>query len=412
MRQPTLFPDLVPTLRRPLPVLGAQADITYHEASVGRVFNSPAATGMGYWSLNPYVGCAFGCAYCYARYAHRYATERAVATARGIALPVAGNGNLPPAVGEPVSPDYEPAPARGAWPGPAADPALPAWLAFERHILVKSAAPEVVRRALRAPRASGAPAPGDTVVVGTATDPYQPAERHFRVTRGLLEALAERPGLDVVVITKSPLVTRDIDVLARLAERGSASVHLTITTVDRELARRLEPRAPTPESRLRALARLRAAGIDTGVNVMPVLPGITDEPAALEALVARIAEAGATFAGACALRLRASARERYLPFVEAEFPHLAARYRRAYARGHYVSRRYRDGLARTFARLCARYGVPTWPQGRDLPDEAAAGSGPPDETTGAARESAGHSSLPNDNDGRSPAPPQLSLGLL
>ena len=160
------------------------------------------------------------------------------------------------------------------------------------------------------------------------------------------------------------------------------------------------------------LSRLRAAGIDAGVNVMPVLPGITDEPAALEALVARIAEAGATFAGACALRLRASARERYLPFVEAEFPHLAARYRRAYARGHYVSRRYRDGLARTFARLCARYGVPTWPQGRDLPDEAAAGSGPPDETTGAARESAGHSSLPNDNDGRSPAPPQLSLGLL
>jgi len=375
MRHLALFPDLTPTSSRALPVLGAQADITYHEANVGRVFNTPAATGMGYWSLNPYVGCAFGCAYCYARYAHRYATERAAATdslTDSLTGPDDGNGNSDAALGEPVAESMAAAPAgvggTGAW--RAIPPDLPAWLAFERHILVKTAAPAVTRRALRSARGHGVPAPGETVVIGTATDPYQPAERRFRVTRGVLEALAEWPGLHVVIITKSPLVTRDIDVLARLAERGSASVHLTITTIDRELARRLEPRAPTPESRLRALARLRAAGIDAGVNVMPVLPGITDDPAALEALVARIAEAGATFAGACALRLRASARERYLPFVEAEFPHLAARYRRAYAAGHHVGRRYRDGLARTFARLCARHGVPTWGQGRDQGDKA------------------------------------------
>ena len=338
MRLPALFPD--PATAAPV-TLGAQADITYHEVPAGRVLNTPAATGMGYWSANPYVGCAFGCAYCYARDAHRYALER-----------------------------------RGGLPAPDGAAPLPPWLAFERRILVKAGAAAAMRRALGSAGRARGPAAGETVVVGTATDPYQPAERRFRVTRGLLEALADRPGVRVVVITKSPLVTRDAAVLARIAERGAASVHLTITTADRELARRLEPRAPTPEARLRALARLRGLGIDAGVNVMPVLPGITDAPAALALLVERIAAAGATFAGACALRLRPTARARYLALIDAEFPALAGRYRRAYAGGHQVGRRYRDGLSRTFARLCAEHGVPIWGRTRDeLPESAAAAGG-------------------------------------
>jgi DNA repair photolyase len=125
----------------------------------------------------------------------------------------------------------------------------------------------------------------------------------------------------------------------------------------RELARKLEPRSPTPEARLRALERLRKAGIDTGINCMPVLPGITDDPAELEALVKRVAEAGATYVAACALRLQSAARARYLPFIDQEFPHLAARYRRAYARDYQVGERYREGLSKFFGRICAKYGV-------------------------------------------------------
>ena len=121
----------------------------------------------------------------------------------------------------------------------------------------------------------------------------------LRVTRGVLEALAEQQGLSVTIISKSPLVTRDIDLLVRIAARSRLSVHISLITADRELARRLEPRAPTPEARLRAIARLRANGIEVGVNVMPVLPGITDAPHLLESLVRAVAESNASYLGAC-----------------------------------------------------------------------------------------------------------------
>ena len=262
-----------PTSRRALPLLDvaldAQADITYHEAVVRSVINPPTATGLGFWSCNPYVGCAFGCAYCYARYAHRYVMERASAAGEK-----GGDGEE-----------------------------LPPWLAFERRVLVKRDAPALVRQALtrHAARHARLLAGLEALVVGTATDPYQPAERRFRVTRGVLEALAEHEHLRVVIITKSPLIVRDLDVLARLATRSRLSVHVSLITLDRALARRIEPRAPTPESRLRAVRRLAEAGIDVGVNVMPVLPGITDDPHGLEALVREVAHAGARHLAAGAL---------------------------------------------------------------------------------------------------------------
>ena len=312
-----------------LPVIGEQKDIRYFGTTARGILNGPEVTGMGFWSVNPYVGCAFGCAYCYARYAHRYVMERAVSN---------------------VGPDHGVREAAES---------MPPWLAFERRVFVKENAPEVLRKTLR----HGSDRhlrllDGESIVIGTATDPYQPAERKFRVTRRVLEVLADHPGLSVVIITKSPLITRDIDVLSRIARHSSISIHLSLITLRRELARRLEPRAPTPEARVRALARLREAGIDAGVNVMPVLPGITDDPADIEALVRKVAEVGATYVGACALRLRGTARQRYLPFIAEEFPHLAARYRRAYAGGHQVSERYRAGLSRFFRRLCREVGVP------------------------------------------------------
>ncbi|MDQ6887167.1 MAG: radical SAM protein [Gemmatimonadota bacterium] len=323
--QSTLFPGAA---SRELPVLGAQKDITYHGTYAKSILNGPEVTGMGFWSVNPYIGCAFGCSYCYARYAHRYVMERAAASERlddGLRRDFAG---------------------------------MPPWLAFERHIFVKENAPQKLARALRqGSERHLSLLRGEAVVIGTATDPYQPAERRFRITRGILETLAEHPGLEVIVITKSPLITRDIDVLTRIRRYSRVSVHLSLITLDRELARRLEPRSPTPESRLRALDRLRQAGIDAGINCMPVLPGITDDPRALEALVRRAAAAGATYVGACALRLQSAARQRYLPFIEQEFPHLAERYRSAYARSPHVSDRYRSGLAAYFSRLCRKYGV-------------------------------------------------------
>jgi DNA repair photolyase len=177
------------------------------------------------------------------------------------------------------------------------------------------------------------------------------------VTRQILEVLCEHADLSVVIITKSPLVTRDIDLLSRLNRHSRVSVHLTLTTIDRELCRRIEPRAPTPEARLRALVRLREAGIDAGINCMPVLPGITDNPSALEALVERAAAAGATYVHACALRLQSEARKRYLPFIDKEFPHLSARYRNTYAHDHNAGERYRDGLEKFFDRLCRKHKV-------------------------------------------------------
>jgi DNA repair photolyase len=325
--QTTLFGEPErPDGPRVLPVLSEQKDIRYFAATPRSVMNGPKATGMGFWSINPYVGCAFGCAYCYARYAHRYTAER-LATA-------ADHGDAD------ALPTDE----------------LPPWLAFERRIMVKREAPELVRRALARPGTLEA-LRRETVVIGTATDPYQPAERRFRITRDVLEVLAEQTGIRVAIISKSPLVTRDVDVLRRINERSRLTVHISLITVDREIARILEPRAPTPEARLRAIARLRANGIEVGVNCMPVLPGITDAPEMIEELVRSVKVADASYINACALRLQATARDRYLPFIAAEFPELATKYRRAYASGYQVSERYRDGLAARFKIVCARNGI-------------------------------------------------------
>lgn len=338
--QAGLFGAEYERLSRQLPVIGEQKDIRYYSSPARSVLNGPETTGMGFWSINPYIGCAFGCAYCYARYTHRYVMERAATDEKMTAeLGIA----------------YE---------------KLPPWLAFERNIFVKRNAPEILSRTLRFGSDRHLKLlEGETIVIGTATDPYQPAERRFRVTRGILEVLADHPGLSVVVITKSPLVTRDIDLLSRIARHSELSIHISLITLDRELARRIEPRAPTPEARVRALARLREAGIEAGINCMPVLPGITDNPSDLEALVKRVSEAGATYVGACAVRLRSTARQRYIPFIEQEFPHLAERYRNTYAHSAHAGEKYREGLANFFTKLCAKYKVRDWSRGEDDADE-------------------------------------------
>ena len=294
------------------------------------ILNSPQATGMDFWSINPYVGCEFGCTYCYARYAHRYVVERAHDQRR-------------------LS-DEEFREFRG--PG--------GWEAFERRIFVKenvlSALDADLRRYFRSAHpANHQPAP---LVIGTATDPYQPAERRFRVTRAILERLAACEGLSVGIITKSPLVTRDCDVLRRLAARSDLEVYVSLITVDAALIRKMEVRSPLPATRLRALQRLTASGINAGLIVAPVLPGLTDDVSHLEALFQAAREAGARFVHAGPLRLYAGVRDRFLPVLQTEFPHLVERYSRAYARHSSAPREYAAALDARVRRLQAKFGFP------------------------------------------------------
>jgi DNA repair photolyase len=325
-RQEALFD--VDVLGRPLPVVGEQKDIRYFGTISKSVLNGPEVTGMGFWSVNPYVGCAFGCAYCYARYAHRWVLDRH-------------------ATENPEHGDLQ-----------SARDNLPSWLAFERRIFVKQNAADVLRKVLRhGSEKHLALLTGDTIVIGTATDPFQPAERRFRVTRSILEVLAEHPGLSICIITKSSLITRDIDLLKRINRHSRLSIHLSLISTDRELARRIEPRAPTPEARLRALARLRENDIEVGINVMPVLPAITDGHEALDGLIKAVGERGASYVNACPLRLRSTAKSRYLPFIEKEFPHLAKRYWATYAFDDKVSATYSERLKKRMTQLCEKHGV-------------------------------------------------------
>jgi DNA repair photolyase len=339
-RQAGLFGEAYERQARLLPLIGEQKDIRYYANAAKSVLNGPETTGMGFWSINPYVGCAFGCAYCYARYTHRYVMQRASDDER---------------MENALADRYE---------------GMPPWLAFERNIFVKQNAPEILAKTLRQGSDKHLSLlKGDAIVIGTATDPYQPGERRFRVTRRILEVLAEHPGLKVVIISKSPLITRDIDVLSRINRHSDLSIHISLITLNRDLARRIEPRAPTPEARVRALVRLREAGIDAGINCMPVLPGITDNPSDLDALVKRVSEAGATYVGACAVRLRATAKQRYMPFIMKEFPHLEERYRNTYANDSNAGARYREGLSKFFHELCVKYHVESWARIDDSNDE-------------------------------------------
>lgn len=297
---------------RPLPVLDErQRGTRFIELPVRSVLNTPASTGMGFWSVNPYVGCEFGCTYCYARDTHRYAAER---------------NDLPAE-------------------------SLPAWEAFERRILVKTGVADVLARTLEPGRLGTTP-----LVIGTATDPYQPAERRFGLTRKILEVLLGHRGLAIEIITKSPLVVRDADLLRRLARRNEVTVNVSLATLDRRLARRLELKSPVPEARIRGLARLTEGGIYAGLLMAPILPGITDDRAGLGRLMEAARGAGARYVIGSALRLGPAARRRFLPVLAREFPELAQRYARHYARREGVSPAYHQALSARLQELQRRHG--------------------------------------------------------
>jgi len=297
---------LLPAAPRALPILGEAAGraVTFEAVPARSVLNNPAATHMPFWSVNPYIGCEFGCTYCYARDTHRWTMERA----EGPCVPPLRFTER--GTGGEVEPERR----------TEAD-------SFENRILVKIDAPAILRRTLDPARINGAP-----IVIGTATDPYQPAERRFRITRGLLESLLLHRGLHVGLITKSPLITRDTDLLVQLAERHTVSIHISLAALDGRLVRRLEARSPAPHARLRALRRLAEAGLDVGLLAAPIIPGVTDGRDQLTALFRAAKEAGARRAAGEALRLGPAARRHFLPHLAREFPALAERYQRRYGR--------------------------------------------------------------------------------
>jgi DNA repair photolyase len=253
------------------------------------------------WAINPYRGCEFACKYCYARYTHEFMELR--------------DG-----------------------------------VDFERKIFVKQQAAALLQSELKKVKR------GEEIAIGTATDPYQPAERRFEITRAILEELARHSGLEVGIVTKSNLVTRDAEILRRVGEHNRIFVNVTVTTVDTELARKLEPRAPRPDLRLEAVRQLNLAGVDAGVICAPVLPEITDRPRDLEAVVKAASAAGAKYIFANPLFLKPCSAAVFMPFLEEHFPSLVEHYRKRYAERAFLPKGYGQRLSQLMAALRRKYG--------------------------------------------------------
>src|SRR5438874_7276581 len=267
------------------------------------------------WTINPYRGCEFACKYCYARYTHEYME------------------------------------LDGA--------------EFEKKIYVKKdAAPllawDVAHKYSYASKASGGTR-AEHIAIGTATDPYQPAEREYGVTRACLEELAKREGMSISIITKSNQIVRDIDVLERIAERSDLAIDITVTTLRPRLARLLEPRAPQPSLRLAAVKQLREAGLAVGVSASPLIPGITDRDGELEAVAAAAQEAGAQWFFSGVLFLMSSSAKQFLPFVGEKFPRLAKQYEQWFAKNGYAPEEYRRKASERVARIREKYGFRSRP---------------------------------------------------
>jgi DNA repair photolyase len=272
------------------------------------------------WMINPYRGCEYGCKYCYARYTHEFMEMR--------------NSEE-----------------------------------FEQKIYAKAFDAGRFRDEL------GKLPLGETIALGTATDPYQPAERRYGVTRKILEAFASTAGFHLGITTKSDLVTRDLDLLREISRRHYLRISMTVTTVDRELARLLEPMAPRPDLRLAAVRGLADAGFKVVVGCSPVMPLINDSEASLDAVARAAAAAGSHRLWANVLFLKPSAYQVFLPFLEKRFPELVRKYRERYARVAYLRGAYPQMIEQRVERIRRRHGLDRkfetpqpelWPQVRQL----------------------------------------------
>jgi DNA repair photolyase len=241
------------------------------------------------WTVNPYRGCSHACVYCFARPTHEYLD-------------------------------------------------MDAGRDFEKEIIVKVNAPEVLRVELRRPSWRG-----EHVALGTNTDPYQWVEKRYRLTRAIFEVLLEARN-PCSILTKSPLLLRDLDVFVELVAVTEFSACLSIPTLDEKAWRATEPHTPHPKARVEALARLNEAGIPAGVLVAPVMPGINDAPEQVQAVVEACEAAGARRIGGQALFLRGSTKDVFMGFVRDKRPDLVPLYERLYGKGAYLRREEKDRI--------------------------------------------------------------------
>jgi len=252
------------------------------------------------WTINPYRGCEFGCKYCYARYAHEFMELR--------------------------------------------DPEL-----FEHKIYAKRFNAHSFRAELRKIKK------GENLWMGTATDPYQPAERRYGISRKILQVFTTQRHIELGITTKSDLVARDAALLAQIAEKNKVRVHISITTLDESLARLLEPRAPRPALRLNAVKKITDAGIPVSVLAHPILPLINDSEESLDQVCAAAAANGASNFSAAPLFLKPCAQKVFFPFLEEHFPHLVRKYRERYEKNAYLKGQYPEMLKERVAKIKARY---------------------------------------------------------
>ena len=282
-------------------LLEAKSQVQYRELPGRSILNRTKPNMPFEWTVNPYRGCEFACRYCYARYTHEFMELGA--------------------------------------------------RDFDNLIYAKAAPAHLLRRELAHIDLR------DRIAIGTATDPYQPAERRFGRTRAILEVFARERGRRVSITTKSDLIRRDLPLLLEIARANVLHINLTITTLDVRLARLLEPRAPRPDLRLDTVRLLADAGLRMGVFPNPVMPGITDGERQLDRLAKAARDAGAEHFGGGPLFLMPCAQQIFMPFLEREFPHLVDRYRRLYARGAYLGSDYKAELRLRLERIRDRYGL-------------------------------------------------------
>lgn len=254
------------------------------------------------WSINPYRGCEYGCKYCYARYTHEFMERR--------------------------------------------NP-----LTFETEIYAKDWDTVAFRGELKSVKS------GQILGIGTATDPYQPAERKFARTRQLLQALLTLRSVSIFITSKSDLIPRDIDLLQQLSQHNRVGVTLSVTTMDRDLARLTEPFAPRPDLRMKAVSQLAQAGIRIGVIANPVLPLITDSEANLESVARAAKAAGAYQFGANLLFLKPCSQRVFFPFLAEKFPQHLKRYEASYAQGAYLKGKYPERIRELADSIRARVGI-------------------------------------------------------
>jgi DNA repair photolyase len=254
------------------------------------------------WSLNPYMGCAHQCTFCFVRAFERIA-DRPFDSRYGTSIRVKTN-------------------------------------------LVEVLRRELGRRSWKR----------EQVVVGTATDPYQPAEGRFRLTRGAISAFAEASN-PFGIITRGPLIVRDIDVLAEASRRAKVGITFSIPTLDREIWQRTEPGTAPPRQRLRAIRALIDAGIDASVGMAPILPGLSDDPAKMADVIRAARDAGATSVWANVLYLRPGTREHFLENLARDWPDLLPLYERLYAGRAYVTKETLEPVRRQVRELARRHGL-------------------------------------------------------